>query len=74
MKPNYVLLTILGACTGASAERPKTMAATRSLTPAAAEIAAIADSASICWQRFHRSIAVEQSCTTLARYRLTADS
>ena len=41
------------------------MAATRSLTPPAAEIAAIADSASICWQRFHRSIAVEQSCTTL---------
>ena len=65
MKPNYVMLTILGACTGASAEDPKTMAATRSLVLPPAEVAAIADSASICWQRFHRSIAVEENCTTL---------
>ncbi len=64
MKTNHALLIILGACTGAGAERPKTMAvASRSLAPEAAAVTA--DSASICWQRFHRSVSVEEGCTTL---------
>jgi hypothetical protein len=46
-------LLLLAACSGAVAERPK-----------AAEVLT-ADSASLCWQRFSRGVALEASCTSL---------
>jgi hypothetical protein len=61
MRPLTVLLV---ACSGLLAERPKTKTiddGPRLVRSAAA----LADSASICWQRFHRGIPVEASCTTL---------
>lgn len=62
MKAHPALL-ILGACTGAVAERPKPGVET-----ARSELAAdamLADSASICWQRFSRGLALAAGCTTL---------
>jgi hypothetical protein len=55
-------LVLLAACTGAVAERPRTIA-----EPPGAEKAAavLADSASICWQRFSRGVSLEVGCTTL---------
>lgn len=57
------ILPLIVACSGVVAERPKVLTDQPRLTPAAA--AAMADSASICWQRFHRGIPVEANCTSL---------
>jgi hypothetical protein len=62
MKPHPVLL-ILGACTGAVAERPKPDAEALSVESASAVM--LADSASICWQRFSRGVSLTSGCTTL---------
>jgi hypothetical protein len=62
MKPHPVLL-ILGACTGAVAERPKGGAESPPME--LASTAALADSASICWQRFSRGVTLTAGCTTL---------
>jgi hypothetical protein len=56
-KQGWVLL--LSACTGAVAERPK------SIIGAPRAEALMADSASLCWQRFSRGVAIEESCTSL---------
>jgi len=56
-------LLLLVACTGAVAERPKSVADAPRIASAAAAL--IADSASICWQRFSRSVALETGCTSL---------
>ena len=55
---------VLAACSGAVAERPRDIAQVSRLAPAAASI--LADSASLCWQRFSRGVPVESSCTALA--------
>src|SRR5918997_1481766 len=61
MKTHPALL-ILGACTGAVAERPTPgIESSYTLTSAAA----LADSASICWQRFSRGVALTAGWTTL---------
>src|SRR5215210_5481286 len=62
MKPHPVLL-ILGACTGAVAERPRAVTETPRMELASA--AAMADSASICWQRSSRGVSLAAGCTTL---------
>jgi hypothetical protein len=54
---------LLAACSGAVAERPKVIADAARFAPAAAAL--LADSASICWQRFSRGVSLEASCTTL---------
>jgi hypothetical protein len=60
-KQGWVL--ILAACSGAAAERPRDNTGAARL--AAAGAAVTADSASLCWQRFHRGQSVESSCTSL---------
>ena len=54
---------LLAACSGAVAERPKVIADAARFAPAAAAL--MADSASICWQRFSRGEPIEASCTSL---------
>jgi hypothetical protein len=64
MRLVHALPYVLAACSGAVAERPKTVTHLSRLTPAVASI--LADSASLCWQRFSRGISVESSCTAIA--------
>jgi hypothetical protein len=58
-------LLLLAACSGQVAERPKEIVGSSSPSFALAATAPIADSASICWQRFSRGVSVEASCTGL---------
>ena len=60
-KPGWLLL--IAACSGVVAERPKSIAAARRAAPDAAAL--LADSASLCWQRFSRGVTIEESCTSL---------
>lgn len=61
MRPLTLLLLVAGS--GVIAERPTIATEARS-APAAEAV--MADSASICWQRFSRGLPIEASCTTLS--------
>jgi hypothetical protein len=59
MKTNATLLILLTGVTGVVAERPK---ATGDVSRATA---LVADSASICWERFSRGVALAAGCTSI---------
>ncbi len=60
-KQGWVL--VLAACSGAVAERPRDNTGAARLGDA--DAAVMADSASLCWQRFRRGEPVESNCTSL---------
>lgn len=68
MNPHPALLILLAGCHGADIDRGKAALedppASRSAESLAAE-SVLADSASLCWQRFNRSVPVESNCTSL---------
>ena len=63
MNAHSALLILLTGCQGADTERGKA-AVERSRVALKAE-SLMADSASVCWERFSRSVPVEANCTSL---------
>ena len=63
MNTHSALLILLAGCQGADAERGKAALETRRAALDAESL--MADSASVCWERFSRSVPVEANCTSL---------
>ncbi len=63
MNAHSALLILLAGCQGADTERGKAAIDDPRLARGAESL--MADSASVCWERFNRSIPVESNCTSL---------
>ena len=62
MNAHAALIILLAGCQGADTERGKAALETRLALKAES---LMADSASVCWERFSRSVPVESNCTSL---------
>ena len=63
MKTNSTILILLAGFTGVVAERPKATGESSRTMPGATAL--VADSASICWERFSRGVTLAAGCTSI---------